>query len=365
MAIALGLTAGAAPGDAGELPVGRIGRRFDAVIRVTERHDAKLVADSYQVNLTPPDSGSTLESSRLRFREQTSDTPDEKEQDMARAVGIDLGTTNSVVSVLEGGEPKVIANAEGMRTTPSVVAFAKDGEVLVGETAKRQAVTNVDNTIASVKRHMGTDWSVRDRRQGVHAPGDLGAHSAEAEARRRAVPWRHGDRRRHHRSRVLQRRRAPGHEGGRRDRGPQRAAHRQRAHRRRARLRPRQGPGGRAHPGLRPRRRHVRRLAARGGQGRRLLDDPGARHRGRQPPRRRRLGSAHRRLPEQAVQEQRASTSQATRSRCSVSRRPRSRRRRSCQSSTSTSIIAAVPVAHRERPGARSTRSSPVPSSRT
>lgn len=78
---------------------------------------------------------------------------------MARAVGIDLGTTNSVVSVLEGGEPKVIANAEGMRTTPSVVAFAKDGEVLVGETAKRQAVTNVDNTIASVKRHMGTDWT--------------------------------------------------------------------------------------------------------------------------------------------------------------------------------------------------------------
>jgi molecular chaperone DnaK len=77
---------------------------------------------------------------------------------MARAVGIDLGTTNSVVSVLEGGEPVVIANAEGFRTTPSVVAFTKDGEVLVGETAKRQAVTNVDRTIASVKRHMGTDW---------------------------------------------------------------------------------------------------------------------------------------------------------------------------------------------------------------
>src|SRR5664279_3078126 len=79
---------------------------------------------------------------------------------MARAVGIDLGTTNSVVSVLEGGEPTVIANAEGMRTTPSVVAFTKDGEVLVGETAKRQAVTNVDRTIASVKRHIGTDWKV-------------------------------------------------------------------------------------------------------------------------------------------------------------------------------------------------------------
>ena len=77
---------------------------------------------------------------------------------MSRAVGIDLGTTNSVVSVLEGGEPVVIANAEGFRTTPSVVAFTKDGEVLVGETAKRQAVTNVDRTITSVKRHMGTDW---------------------------------------------------------------------------------------------------------------------------------------------------------------------------------------------------------------
>ena len=79
---------------------------------------------------------------------------------MARSVGIDLGTTNSVVSVLEGGEPTVIANAEGARTTPSVVAFAKNGEVLVGEVAKRQAVTNPDRTIRSVKRHMGTDWSV-------------------------------------------------------------------------------------------------------------------------------------------------------------------------------------------------------------
>ena len=78
---------------------------------------------------------------------------------MSRAVGIDLGTTNSCVSVLEGGEPTVIANAEGMRTTPSIVAFAKNGEVLVGEVAKRQAVTNVDRTIRSVKRHMGENWS--------------------------------------------------------------------------------------------------------------------------------------------------------------------------------------------------------------
>ena len=79
---------------------------------------------------------------------------------MARAVGIDLGTTNSCVSVLEGGEPTVIANAEGSRTTPSIVAFARNGEVLVGEVAKRQAVTNPDRTIRSVKREIGTDWTV-------------------------------------------------------------------------------------------------------------------------------------------------------------------------------------------------------------
>jgi molecular chaperone DnaK len=81
---------------------------------------------------------------------------------MARAVGIDLGTTNSAVAVLEGGEPTIIANAEGGRTTPSVVAFSKGGEVLVGEIAKRQAVTNADRTIRSVKRHMGTDWASDD-----------------------------------------------------------------------------------------------------------------------------------------------------------------------------------------------------------
>ncbi|MGI8777369.1 MAG: Hsp70 family protein, partial [Acidimicrobiales bacterium] len=79
---------------------------------------------------------------------------------MPKAVGIDLGTTNSVVSVLEGGEPTVIPNAEGGRTTPSVVGFSKSGEVLVGEVAKRQAITNPDRTIRSVKRHMGTNWTV-------------------------------------------------------------------------------------------------------------------------------------------------------------------------------------------------------------
>src|SRR6186997_2177136 len=79
---------------------------------------------------------------------------------MPKAVGIDLGTTNSVVAVLEGGEPTVIPNAEGARTTPSVVAFSKTGEVLVGEVAKRQAITNPDRTVRSVKRHMGTSWTI-------------------------------------------------------------------------------------------------------------------------------------------------------------------------------------------------------------
>src|ERR671939_392488 len=79
---------------------------------------------------------------------------------MAKVVGIDLGTTNSVVAVLEGGDPAVIPNAEGSRTTPSVVGFAKNGDVLVGEVAKRQAITNPDRTIRSVKRHMGTSWSI-------------------------------------------------------------------------------------------------------------------------------------------------------------------------------------------------------------
>jgi molecular chaperone DnaK len=95
--------------------------------------------------------GGSIESASLNFVEVTH---------MARAVGIDLGTTNSVIAVLEGGEPTVIPNAEGARTTPSVVAFAKNGEVLVGEVAKRQATTNVDRTIRSVKRHMGEHWDV-------------------------------------------------------------------------------------------------------------------------------------------------------------------------------------------------------------
>jgi molecular chaperone DnaK len=92
------------------------------------------------------------------IRHERSASCEQEADTMARAVGIDLGTTNSVVAFLDGGEPTVIANAEGFRTTPSVVAFVKEGETLVGEPAKRQAVTNVDRTISSVKRHMGTDW---------------------------------------------------------------------------------------------------------------------------------------------------------------------------------------------------------------
>src|SRR6185437_8475399 len=94
---------------------------------------------------------------------------------MARAVGIDLGTTNSVVAVLEGGEPTVVANSEGSRTTPSVVAFAKNGEVLVGQSAKNQAVTNVDRTIRSVKRHMGTDWKSPDIDGKRYTPQEISA----------------------------------------------------------------------------------------------------------------------------------------------------------------------------------------------
>ena len=102
---------------------------------------------------------------------------------MPKAVGIDLGTTNSVVAAMEGGEPTVIANAEGDRTTPSIVGFSKAGEVLTGEVAKRQAVTNPDRTLASVKRHIGTNWTVEiDGKQWVSHPSAkfLGQRMLEA-----------------------------------------------------------------------------------------------------------------------------------------------------------------------------------------
>ena len=109
---------------------------------------------------------------------------------MPKAVGIDLGTTNSVVAVLEGGDPAVIPNAEGSRTTPSVVAFSKSGEVLVGEVAKRQAITNPDRTFRSIKRHMGEEEFRRRVRQALHAAGDLGADPGEAQGGCRELPRR-------------------------------------------------------------------------------------------------------------------------------------------------------------------------------
>ena len=146
---------------------------------------------------------------------------------MGKVIGIDLGTTNSCMAVLEGGEPTVIPNSEGGRTTPSVVAFSKSGERLVGSVARRQAVTNPENTVFSIKRFMGRKYGDvaqemsivpyhvetdrqrrrRGRRDGhvVHAAGDLGDDPAEAEARRRGVPGREGHAGGHHRPRLLQR----------------------------------------------------------------------------------------------------------------------------------------------------------------
>ena len=106
---------------------------------------------------------------------------------MSKIIGIDLGTTNSCVAVMEGGKPVVIANTEGARTTPSVVAFTKTGERLVGEPAKRQAVTNADRTISSIKRHMGSDYQSRHRRQEIFSAGDLRNDPSEAESRCREL----------------------------------------------------------------------------------------------------------------------------------------------------------------------------------
>ena len=143
---------------------------------------------------------------------------------MAKIIGIDLGTTNSCVAVLEGGEPVVIANAEGNRTTPSVVAFAKNGERMVGQVAKRQAVTNADRTIASIKRHMGTNYKVTvdgksytpDTPTGLkllNRPGDFRDDSAEAEGGCRELFGQPRDRGGHHRAGLLLRLSAAGHQG--------------------------------------------------------------------------------------------------------------------------------------------------------
>ena len=156
---------------------------------------------------------------------------------MSKIIGIDLGTTNSCVAVMEGGEPVVIANAEGNRTTPSVVAFSKTGERMVGQVAKRQAVTNHERTISSIKRHMGTDYKV-DIDGKKYTPQEISAMilqklKADAEAYLGEPGYRGG----HHRSGILQRRPASGDQGRGQDRGPGGQAYHQRADGGRAGLR--------------------------------------------------------------------------------------------------------------------------------
>ncbi len=247
---------------------------------------------------------------------------------MSKIIGIDLGTTNSVVAVMEGGEPVVITNPEGGRLTPSVVAFTKTGERLVGQVAKRQAVTNPENTVFSIKRFMGRkfdevseemkmvpyqvarasngDARVTVQRQGIPAAGNLRDDSAEAEAGGRGVPRPAGDPGGDHRAGVLQRRAAPGDEGCRPDRRPRGDAHRQRADGGRAGLRARQEEG-RDDRRLRLRRRHVRHLDPRSRRGRRRGQGDQRRHASR----RRQPRSAHHRLDHRRVQEERGHRSRA------------------------------------------------------
>ena len=239
---------------------------------------------------------------------------------MSKIIGIDLGTTNSVVAVMEGGEPTVIINQEGSRTTPSVVAFTKDGERLVGQVAKRQSVTNPENTVYSIKRFMGRRYdeaneemkmvpykvvkTVERRRprrhqgQAVLAPRDFRPDPDEAQAGRRGLPGRKGDAGGHHRAGLFQRRPAPGHQGRGQDRRPRRRADHQRADRGRAGLRPGQEEE-REDRGLRLRRRHVRHLDP-GGRRRRRR---GQVHQRRHAPRRRQPRPADHRLARRRVQE--------------------------------------------------------------
>ena len=269
---------------------------------------------------------------------------------MGKIIGIDLGTTNSVVAVMEGGEPTVIASAEGGRTIPSVVAFTKTGERLVGQLAKRQAVTNPTNTVYSIKRFMGRRWDDPEvkrskglvpytvekdpksdgvdrqarRRQVVHAAGDQRDDPPEAQDRRGGLPRREDHRGGHHGPGLLRRHAAPGDQGRRADRRSRRQADHQRADRVGARLRPRQ-EGRREDRRLRPRRRHLRHLDPRARRGRLRGQGDQRRH----APRRRRLRPARHRLAAGRVQEGPGHRPRPRTSRpCSASRR-RPRRRRS------------------------------------
>ena len=243
---------------------------------------------------------------------------------MGKIIGIDLGTTNSVVAVMEGGEPTVIASAEGGRTVPSVVAFTKTGERLVGQLAKRQAVTNPANTVYSIKRFMGRRWDDPEvkRSRGLvpytvekdaksdgikvlmgegrsYTPPEISRDDpAEAQGGRGGLPRREGDRGRHHGPGLLRRHPAPGHQGRRPDRRPRREADHQRADRLVAGLRPGQ-EARREDRRLRPRRRHLRHLDPGAGRGRLR----GQVHQRRHPPRRRRLRHPGHGLAPRRVQE--------------------------------------------------------------
>ena len=198
---------------------------------------------------------------------------------MSKIIGIDLGTTNSVVAVMQGGEPVVIPNQEGARTTPSVVGITKSGERLVGQVAKRQAITNPENTIYSIKRFMGrrydevkeemkmvpykvvrkggTTSPVEGAGQGVQPAGNFGDDPAKVEDGGGRFSGRKSDGGGDYRARLFQRRAAKGHQGRRQDRRARSEAHHQRADRGGARLRPRQEER-RDDRGLRLWRRHVR-----------------------------------------------------------------------------------------------------------
>ena len=268
---------------------------------------------------------------------------------MAAAVGIDLGTTNSVIAAMEGGKPTVIPNAEGSRTTPSVVAFTDQGERLVGQLARRQAILNPKGTIYSAKRFIGRRYDeVAERAERGHRStwcpartARSGSRSGTSCTRRRRsralvlrklaedageVPRREGHRGGHHRAGVLQRRPAAGDQGRRPDRRPRGAADHQRADRGGAGLRAGQ-EAERDRAGLRPRRRHVRRQRP----GRRRRRGRGAGHVRRHPSRRRRLRpAASSTTSPTSSSGTTASTCAATRRHCSGCSRPRRRRRWSC-----------------------------------
>ena len=206
---------------------------------------------------------------------------------MGKIIGIDLGTTNSCVSVMEGNTTKVIENSEGARTTPSIVAYQEDGEILVGASAKRQAVTNPKNTLYAVKRLIGRKFTEKEVQKDIDlmpykiAAADNGDAWVEVRGKKLAPPQvsaeilrkmkktaedylgEDSDRGGDHRAGLLQRQPAPGHQGRRPHRRPGRQAHHQRAHRRGAGLRPGQARQGRPQDRrLRPGRRHLRHLAS-------------------------------------------------------------------------------------------------------